>query len=372
MTGELMTSARIRRRLRPAGLQGIAAAGVVLLALAACGSDGGQAGNGTRTVTKTVAPSSATDPGAAPTALTGSWAAHPGQADEVQKKLIAKGYECTKHSDTAADLRLCSKSATYKARDQFEHDRVIGSSIRFLSDSKGTVLLANLQSSEAGRDDPLDEMAGAVLPPSDAAVFSADGATLIWGSVKNGTNTVLKVKGWESTTRYTPEYKPIAMTKEQALPLLQGAKLNCHFTSATAVDNLQGLDCTDPRLKNNDFLDAGDASVSIPDDGRGIDGIGAVVELDYNADLDGTRIRPVGPLLSKAAAALRDPGIKGAVDWAKRHFDGVAHSAYVGQWLVSTELHEGASFKVRITGEQPNLGIVDEGADDRADPSSTD
>ncbi|AKU15165.1 hypothetical protein [Luteipulveratus mongoliensis] len=385
------------RRTTRAGLKGLAAAGVVALALTGCGDDKKDSSGGGGFPFGTKSADSGNDGGDSTAAgdgtgedvqmspLHGDWKESPGQSEQVQSKLSSQGFECTKREDGEADVRVCSKGFVIKAADQYDSDHVLVSNLRYVSDAKGTVLLAVMDSSDR-QDDPTKKiMAEALLSPADAAVFLADGKNLTWGSVADftgGDGTILRVKGWQQSTEYKATFKPLSMTKEKALPALQSAQLTCKFSSNDLSNtSKQGLSCSDPSFKPSDedgSMAGGSAGAELSDDGEGITSI--VIDGSHSKK-PSENIRGVQTIMPKVKSALNDPGISAAVDWATKHLDGTPHSAYVGQWRVDiVVVPEGgiASWpyvKVGIGREQDDLGFkkptYGSGSDYDTSPSSS-
>jgi hypothetical protein len=92
----------------------------------------------------------------------------------------------------------------------------------------------------------------ALLSPADAAILAADGTKLEWGTVVEDQGVrYLTAKGAEGPeAEYAITHAARPVTKEQSLPTLQAAKLNCKFTDTTKWGAKQSaLTCTDPEFK---------------------------------------------------------------------------------------------------------------------------
>lgn len=351
----------------------VVATGVVLMAAAGCGGgndaeQGTDAGSGGETQS----------PSPAPSGLTGSWTPNPGQADKVQQALTAKGFECTKNADPAADLRVCSVSKLTGTSKDFGGKRIAQVNLRYLSDTQGTVVLTAIEKTESRDTKPLvKDVAEAVLPADDAAVYLADGERLGWGTVEGGEADLLMIKGAEAMQPYVAAFKPLATTKEKALPALQAAKLTCKFTQTDewgAPRN--GLTCSDPAFKIKDedgSMEGGTAELVLIDDGAGINGIR--IE-GRHSRIPAENARGVKQLVPKLLTIDGDQGLSDAGTWILGHLDGLPHSAYVGQWRVDlTVVTDGGIagwpyVQALLSTDKPNLG--QKGAETPGPPATPD
>jgi hypothetical protein len=337
-----------RRYVRRAGAA--AAAAVLAVTLVACGSDEPESASSPGSdVSATPTPETPT-----PSGMTGQWTADPGQADRVQQTLTTAGFECTKSSEPSADLRVCSKG-----RKQGEN-RVAQANLRFLSDSQGTVVLAALETS-GSTEDLEKKMSEAVLPAADAAVLLAGGKNLTWGSVDE--NKILTVKGWTEDQSFVPTFKPLATTKEKALPPLQAAKLKCRFAEADEWGNKRSsLTCTDPsfKVKDEDGSIAGaTAELVLVDNGEGIESI----QLDgSHSRTPAENARGVRLLVPKALSMDTDQDLQDAGAWVLKHLDNLPHSGYVGRWRVDIVVVPDGGIagwpyvRAYVTKDKANLG----------------
>ncbi|TCO41595.1 hypothetical protein EV646_115136 [Kribbella antiqua] len=351
-------------QLRRAGAT--AAAIVLSAALVACGSDQPNAsGSPARESTSTPAESTPT-----PAGLTGDWKADPGQADRVQQKLTATGFQCSKSSDAQLDLRLCS--ATKQRKDEYGSALVAQGILRYASDAQGTVVLANVWAGGPYEDKAAYEklLAGAVLPATDAAVFAADGETLEWGKVvDNGdSGKYLAVKGWTPAKPLISSALPLKISKEKALAPLQAAKLQCKFSDRDKWGTARkALECTDPafKVKEEDGSIAGaTADLVAVDEGEGIS---TIVLEGAHAKVPAENARGAKLLIPRAVAI--DPSLQEAADWLTKNLDVLPRAAYVGQWLVTTTVvREGGitswpMVQATITTERLNLGLQTRGTE---------
>ncbi len=344
----------------------LATVGVLGLAATGCGGgDTGGHGSAGDTTTSTKGGQSASP---TPTAKMppGTYKHQAGQADHVQQTLTAAGFECTRHSDKTIDLRLCSKGMKEPHRDQYSVPGVIGGSIRFFSAPDGTVLMARIDS--AGTTQAPEwttmhqQMVTSVVPAQDAAVIAANGEKLTWGSY-------VKVPGndddsWLIANGYTPAVSPIGeplpLTKEQALPKLTAQKLTCKFGDPLGFDDEHKfLTCTDPSFtsKHEDGSIAGaTATIEVTDSGAGISDI--TLEGSHASVPDD--LRGVTNLAPKLAALGTKAPVPAVQQWISGHLDGVPHSAYVGDRLVTVTIvpdsGTGDSVSANASLEEPEFG----------------
>lgn len=340
----------------------VVAVGIVLAtAMTGCGSDDKNAGsdNGDEGAGSGDTPSMTPTP----SGLAGEWTASPGQADKVQQALTAKGFECTRNADPAADLRVCSKSMETGKDTDLGGKQMTQGILRFLSDSQGTVVLASM--GEAGQSENLETaMTQALLPSADAAVYLADGTDLSWGTVSDGRNglKILTVKGWPSDKIFTPAFQPLQTTKEKALPALQAAKLKCKFAKTDEWGSPRnGLSCFDPsfRMKDDDgSMEGGAAELVLVDDGAGISSVKLETRHGKEPALNTAGVKKLLPALTTV-----DPSLQEVSTWIGQHLDNVPHSAYVGQWRVDTTVVRSGGIagwpyvSVSLSTDQPNLGM---------------
>lgn len=337
----------------------MAATGVVLATvLTGCGGDD-DTGSGSSTGNETTASSASPTP----SGLTGDWTASPGQADKVQQALTAKGFECTRNADPAADLRVCSKGLLTGSDSDLGGKRLGVANLRYLSDSQGTVVLAAIEKGGDNVDPLVKSVAEAVLPADDASVYQADGKNLGWGTVEPGATDILAVKGWRSGESYVPAFTPLATTKEKALPPLQSAKLTCKFSETDEWGTPQsGLTCVDPAFKvsNEDgSIEGGTSELVLVDEGSGI----SRVRLDgRHSRTQADNARGVKQMLPRLASVDGDPSLAEATTWIQSHLDGLPHAAYVGQWRVdvSVVINGGIAgwpyTRATLSHDKPNLG----------------
>ncbi|TWD81873.1 hypothetical protein FB561_2997 [Kribbella amoyensis] len=358
-------------RFRRAGA--VATTALLTFALVACGSDssgGGDDQSGSGEPSSTPSPT--------PTGMTGPWKADPGQADRVQEKLTAAGYECTRSTDPDLDLRLCSIGKTIKVDGQ---DQVWEAAMRFASDAQGTVILANLRTGGYGKDPDAQEkiLAAAVLPESDAAIYAAEGDTLEWGKrIKNiDKGTYLAIKGWApSQFAIVPKLAGLKTTKEKALPGLQKAKLTCRFSDSNEWGGKRkGLECNDPtfKVKDEDGSIAGARSqLVLVDNGNGIE---SVIIDGSHAKVPAENARGVKQLVPAMTSV--DPALAELGAWTTKSLNGAPHSAYVGQWLVTLNVVPRGGLVgwpyVRMTAinEQLNFDLNPEGVNFEDLPSES-
>ena len=357
------------------GRTALAAATVLLMTLSACGGDDDDpASSGGETQSE--APSAT--PSATPSGLTGDWTASPGQADEVQQALSAKGFECTRNADPAADLRVCSKGQLTGADSDFGGKQLSLANLRYLSDSQGTVVLAAIEKGGGrGTDKLVKAIAQAVLPADDAAVYQANGRNLGWGTVETGETDILTVKGWPPGESYVPAFEPLSTSKEKALPPLQAAELTCEFSETDEWGTPQsGLTCKDPAYKasNEDgSIEGATAELVLVDEGTGI----SRVRIEgRHSRTQAENARGVKQLLPRLASVDDDPSLAQAVTWIRSHLDGLPHSAYVGQWRVDVSVVVDGGLagwpytRVTLSHDKPNLG--QKGAATPSRPTSPD
>jgi hypothetical protein len=346
----------MRMRLDRARVR-VVATGIVLAAVAGCGG-----GDDDRQATDPGSGGETQSPSPTPSGLTGSWTPSPGQADKVQQALTAKGFECTRNADPAADLRVCSKSQLTGSANDLGGKQITQVNLRYLSDAQGTVVLAAIE--KAGDSKPLVKTAAeALLPAADAAVYLADGERLTWGTVESGESDILMVKGSEAMQPYVPAFKPMATTKEKALPSLQAGKLTCKFSETDEWGTPQsGLTCSDPafKVKNEDgSMEGGTAELVLVDDGTGINRIR--IE-GRHSRTPSENVRAVKQMVPKLLTIDGDQGLNDAGTWILGHLDGLPHSAYVGQWRVdlSVVIDGGIAgwpyVRAMLWSDRPNLG----------------
>lgn len=337
-----------------------AAATAVVLTTVLTGCGGGD-DEGSSTTDASTAPTESPSP--TPSGLTGDWTASPGQADKVQETLTAKGFECTRNADPAADLRVCSKGLLTGSDSDLGGKRLGVANLRYLSDAQGTVVLAAIEKGGNNVDPLVKSIAEAVLPADDAAVYQADGKNLTWGTVEPGETDILTVKGWQSGESYVPAFTPLATTKEKALPSLQSAKLSCKFSETDEWGTPQsGLTCVDPAftVRNEDgSIEGGTSELVLVDEGSGI----SRVRLDgRHSRTQAENARGVKQLLPRLASVDGDPSLAEATTWIQSHLDGLPHSAYVGQWRVDVTVVVNAGIagwpytRATLSHDKPNLG----------------
>jgi hypothetical protein len=344
----------------------LATVGVLGLAAAGCG--GGDTGGHGSAQGASDKPTKQQPASPTPTAKMppGTWKHQSGQADHVQQTLTGAGFECTRHSDKTIDLRLCSKGMKEPDRDKYSVPGVIGGSIRFYSAPDGTVLMAKIDN--AGTNLAREwttmqkQMFASVLPAEDAAIIAADGDKLTWGSyVKDPTNSD---DGWLIANGYTPFVSPsgesLPLTKEQALPKLTAQKMTCEFGDPLGFDDDHKLlTCTDPSFtsKHEDGSIAGaTALIEVTDSGGGISDI--LLEGSHASVPDD--LRGVTGLAPKLAGLGTKPPLPAVQQWISGHLDGLPHSAYVGDRLVSVAVvpdsGTGDSVSADVSLEVPELG----------------
>ena len=340
-----------------------AACGVVVLAVAGCGGESSGHGKIGLPV-KSESKQSATP--SSPASM-GNYKHVPGQAGKAQQALTAAGFECTRHSDPAIDLRLCSKGVNIKASGQFDEDSVLEARIRFLSDPDGTVVLAKVEGF-GDTNDPQwktlqQQMISSVVPADDAAVVAAGGKDLSWGTYFAEAGK--SASGWLQVTGYgaselEPQGKPLEVTKEKALPKLTGESLKCSFGNPITGDDQDTLlTCTDPSFKSSHgdgSMEGPTATLQVTDeDHAGITGITLKGEHAGVPD----DIRAVKGLLPKLSA-LGD-SVSGIQQWTTSHLDGAPHSAYVGDHLVNIDVvpdsMTGDVFAMEADLEENGLGF---------------
>lgn len=323
----------------------------------ACGAD--KSGSSAASSADSAAPTAPT-----PSGLTGTWKADPGQADRVQQKLTAKGFQCSRSSETHLDLRLCS--ASKRSKDAWGDETIGQGVLRYVSDAQGTVVFFNMWTAGIDSDKRAYSkmLAEAVLPATDAAVYTAGGDKLEWGTVAGygDGSSYIAAKGWTPAQSLTPSAMPLKVTKEKALAPLQAAKLECKFSDSDAWANeRKAVACTDPAYKVKDpdgSIEGAIAELAAVDAGPGI----SSVQL-YGAHSKAMteNIRGVKLLIPRAAAI--DPSLKVATTWLDKNLDGLPHAAYVGPWLVRTTVALGGGIadwpfvRAAIELEKPNLGL---------------
>ena len=337
-----------------------AALATMLIVLSGCGGDDdrgavpGTEGSDTASQTPSASPT--------PSGLTGDWAATPGQADDIQQKLAAKGFECTRNADPAADLRVCSKSQLTGSASDLGGKRLGMANLRYLSDAQGTVVLAAIE--KGGDADALVKtIAQTLLPADDAAVYLADGENLTWGTVEPGETDLLAIKAWPTSQTYVPAFQPLATTKEKALPALQSARLTCKFSDTDEWGVPQsGLTCTDPAYKasNEDgSIEGARSELVLVDEGQGISRIRVEGRHSRTQTENARGLRQMLPRLTSVDA---DPSLAQAVTWIGSHLDGLPHSAYVGQWRVDVSVVTDGGLagwpytRATLSHDKPNLG----------------
>jgi hypothetical protein len=298
--------------------------------------------------------------------LKGSWAAQPGQADKITQTLTAKGFECTKHGMSQIDLRMCAK-AVLKPAGEFDAEGEYVHRLRFIADGQGTVIKAAINGDTSdGEPSPAREMAKqveeALLSPADAAVLAANGKKLTWGTVVEDQKVrYLTATGAEGPDgEHAVAHPSLSVTKEQALPTLQAAKLTCKFTDTTKWGAKQSaLTCTDPEFKpatEDGSIAGGTAEAILVDEGYGITSLsmeGSHTRGEH--DLEGVKL-----LLPKVLSITKDGDLPTVQEWVGKHLDGFSHSAYIGQWLVNVDVTRqsmlGSSVIVTVSSELDNLG----------------
>jgi hypothetical protein len=363
----------MRMRLDRAWVR-VVATGIVLMA-AATGCGGG---NDEEQGTDSGSGGETRSPSATPSGLTGSWTPNPGQADKVQQALTGSGFECTRNADPTADLRVCSVSKLTGSSKDFGGKRIAQVNLRYVSDAQGTVVLAAIEKTGSRDSKPLiKDVADAVLPADDAAVYLADGERLGWGTVERGDADILMIKGAEAMQPYAPAFKPLATTKEKALPSLQAARLTCKFSETDEWGTPRnGLDCSDPAftIKDEDgSMEGGTAELVLVDDGAGINGIR--IE-GRHSRLPAENARGVKQMVPKLLTIDGDQSLSDAGTWILGHLDGLPHSAYVGQWRVDlTVVMDGGIagwpyVQALLSSDKPNLG--QEGAETPGPPATPD
>lgn len=342
------------------------AGGAALLAVAGCGGSDSSSGKGSPFDKKQTSASSSPSP-TGPSQPAGTWKHQPGQAEKVQQTLTAAGFECTRHGDTAIDLRLCAKGLKQPDRDQFGGPQLIGGELRYFSAPDGTVLFAKIMAT-GGDAQEWDTMRGqmlkAILPANDAAVIAADGDTLTWGKyIKDPAHSItdgwLQITGYDDPTTLSPSGEALPITKEQALPKLTGAKLKCSFGDTVGGDTDKYLGCDDPTFTtSSDDYNSASASLQLTDTGAGINNILVQGKAGKFAD----DIKAAQHILPKLSALGDTRSVPAIQDWANKHLDGVPHAAYIGKWLVEIAGNNnessmtGTEFDVNAGEEDPALG----------------
>jgi hypothetical protein len=343
------------------------AGGAALLAAAGCGGSDSSSGKGSPFDNKHTSTSSGPSP-SGPGQPAGNWKHQPGQAGKVQQTLTAAGFECTRHGDTAIDLRLCAKGLKEPDNDQLGGPALVGGQLRYYSAPDGTVLFAKITSTgdsfTAEWDTMRAQMFKAVLPANDAAVIVADGDTLTWGKyIKDPAHSTsdgwLQVAGYDDPSLLSPSGEALRITKEQALPKMTGAKLKCSFDDLGGSGTNDTLSCSDETFKTNpDAYYSAATNLELSDTGAGINNILVQGKAGKFAD-DVKAAKHMLPKLSALGDTTSVPAIQ---DWANKHLDGVPHSAYVGKWLVEIAGNNnessmtGTEFDVNASEENPALG----------------
>lgn len=338
---------------------------VVPLALvglvAACGSDAApQSGGSIESNTTSAAPPEDGN------RLKGPWAEQAGQADKVTQALTGKGFECTKGKTPFQDIRMCQKSVI-KPEQKYSAQGEYVSRLRFLADGKGTVIKAAIEGgNSSGEPTPGNEMAkqieDALLTPADAAIFAADGKKLAWGTVVEERDTLyLTATGAESPEAdFAFPSVTLPVTKEQALPLLQPTGLTCKFSDTTKWgEKQQSLTCYDTSFKppvEDGSIAGGTAEAILVDEGAGITSFSMEgSHTDGKFDLDGVK-----SLLPKVFAISKEEQLPQIQEWAGKHLDGLSHSAYIGNWIVSLSISKGgmlgSSATLHVGSEKDNFG----------------
>ncbi|MFC0623842.1 hypothetical protein [Kribbella deserti] len=342
------------------------AAVLLTLALVACGSEEPVATNPSPTDTPAASetPSTGDTPATdgTPTpgseGLNGPWAADPGQSERVQAALVAKGYTCTRHSDTAMDLRLCSYGKKYPIKQGFEPTD--HAALTLLADQAGTVIAAELQAQGHG-DTTLDlrrAMVSQILPAADVEVFLAGGEKLTWGmyvpSDPRGSRLekVLVKKGFSGA--FAPNSAPLTTTKEQALPKLTATGMKCHFEDGLSTEP-DRLECTDSKfdaIMNEPPFDAR-ATFTVVDEPAGINKIVVMAE---HGEVPSTSnaMRRMTPHIGAI-----DPALKEISDWAVAGINGPSREAYFGPWRVTFQRVGGSTSFYSVTiAHQKAIGVM--------------
>jgi hypothetical protein len=240
------------------------------------------------------------------------------------------------------------------------------------------VVLAAIEKTESRATKALvKNVADALLPADDAAVYLADGERLGWGTVESGDADLLMIKGAEAMEPYAPAFKPLATTKEKALPSLQAGKLSCKFSQTDEWGTPQnGLTCSDPAFKVKDedgSMEGGTAEVVLVDDGPGVSRIR--IE-GRHSRIPAENARAIKQMVPKLLTIDGDRGLSDAGTWILGHLDGLPHSAYVGQWRVDlTVVMDGGIagwpyVQALLSTDKPNLG--QKGAETPGPPATPD
>lgn len=336
------------------------AAAVLALTLVACGSEEpASSPSASNTPTSDVV---STTPSATPGVLSGSWAEDAGQSERVQQQLVAKGFECTRHSDPGADLRMCSLAKAYPKKEGF--DSYDHADITFLADQKGTVLLADFNAT--GHNEETEEslkraMVDKIVPAADVEVLLADGKELTWGkyasmqpNTEPGDKDLIKTGFDQIPGGYLPHFESMPVTKEQALLKLKATKLKCSFVDgiSTEPDHLDCYDTAFDAISAEPPVDAR-AKLSVIDGPAGINAI-------YFAGEHGDEVSTKNAV-SKLAWRLPviDRSLQPISDWVLANLDGVGHEAYFGEWRVDLTAGSGpghAAYRVSIA-PQKVLGV---------------
>jgi hypothetical protein len=331
--------------------------------VAACGGGGSNAAAGS------AAPEPSSVSSAPPenqNKLKGSWAAQPGQADKITQTLTSQGFECTKHGMTEIDLRMCTKTVL-KPAGEFDEEGEYLHRLRFIADGQGTVVKAAINGdTSSGKPSPSREMAkqveDALLSPTDATILAAGGTKLTWGTVvEHQCVRYLTVLGAEGPDgEHAVAHPSLPVTKEEALPTLQAAKLTCKFTDTTKWGAKQSaLTCTDPEFKpatEDGSIAGGTAEAILVDEGYGITSLSMEgSHTDGKHDLEGVKL-----LLPKVLSVTKEGELPKVQEWVGKHLDGFSHSAYIGDWMVTVDVTRqsmlGSSVIVTVRDEQDNFG----------------